>query len=256
MTDGTEPRRPRVDDGRDGEGQEGMPSEPSMTRPLADELLGRLVRSFEAAREPDRAVRTAAYMRDQFAFLGFSMPTQRALARAVLAGLPKPTEDDLHRVVLACWELDEREYQYFACDYLRTHRAVPGPAFLETARTLITTRSWWDTVDPLATRFVGELVRRHPKLGKQMDAWSTEKNMWLVRTAILHQMHYRDATNTERLFGYCTRQAGHPDFFVRKAIGWALREYAYTDADAVRKYIAKNRAALSPLSVREASKHL
>jgi 3-methyladenine DNA glycosylase AlkD len=89
-----------------------------------------------------------------------------------------------------------------------------------------------------------------------MDAWSTEKNLWLVRTAILHQMHYRDATNTERLFSYCTRQAGHPDFFVRKAIGWALREYAYTDADAVRKYIAENRAALSPLSVREASKHL
>jgi 3-methyladenine DNA glycosylase AlkD len=237
MTDRTEPHRPRVDNGRDGEGQKGMPSQPSMTRPLAGELVDRLVRSFEAAR-------------------GFSMPTQRALGRAVLAGLPKPTEDDLHTVALACWQLDEREYQYFVCDYLRTHRAVPGPAFLSTARTLITTKSWWDTVDPLATRFVGELVRRHPKLSKQLDAWSTDKNMWLVRTAILHQMHYRDATNTERLFGYCTRQAGHPDFFVRKAIGWALREYAYTDADAVRKYVAKNRAVLSPLSVREASKHL
>jgi 3-methyladenine DNA glycosylase AlkD len=256
MTDRTEPLWPRVNNGRDGEGQKGMPSQPSMTRPLAGELVDRLVRCFEAAREPDRAVRTAAYMRDQFAFLGFSMPTQRALGRAVLAGLPKPTEDDLHTVALACWQLDEREYQYFVCDYLRTHRAVPGPAFLSTARTLITTKSWWDTVDPLATRFVGELVRRHPKLSKQLDAWSTDKNMWLVRTAILHQMHYRDATNTERLFGYCTRQAGHPDFFVRKAIGWALREYAYTDADAVRKYIAKNRAVLSPLSVREASKHL
>jgi len=227
-----------------------------MTRPPSDELLDRLVRIFSAAREPDRAVKAAAYMRDQFAFLGFSMPTQRALARTVVAGLPAPTEDELRATVLACWALEEREYQYFACDFLRTHHTVPGPEFLETARTLITTKSWWDTVDPLATRFVGNLVRRLPALSERMDEWSAEKNMWLVRTAILHQMHWGEATDTDRLFDYCTRQAGHRDFFVRKAIGWALRQYAWTDPDAVRKYVAKNRAVLSPLSVREASKHL
>jgi 3-methyladenine DNA glycosylase AlkD len=227
-----------------------------MTRPPSDELLDRLVRIFSAAREPDRAVKAAAYMRDQFAFLGFSMPTQRALARTVVAGLPTPTEDELRATALACWALEEREYQYFACDFLRTHHTVPGPEFLETARTLITTKSWWDTVDPLATRFVGSLVRRLPALRERMDEWSAEKNMWLVRTAILHQMHWGEATDTDRLFDYCTRQAGHRDFFVRKAIGWALRQYAWTDPDAVRKYVAKNRAVLSPLSVREASKHL
>lgn len=227
-----------------------------MTRPPSDELLDRLVRIFSAAREPDRAVKAAAYMRDQFAFLGFSMPTQRALARTVVAGLPTPTEDELRATALACWALEEREYQYFACDFLRTHHTVPGPEFLETARTLITTKSWWDTVDPLATRFVGDLVRRLPALGTRMDTWSADENMWLVRTAILHQMHWGEATDTARLFGYCTRQAGHRDFFVRKAIGWALRQYAWTDPDAVRKYVAKNRAVLSPLSVREASKHL
>ena len=227
-----------------------------MTRPPPDELLDRLVRVFNAAREPERAVRAAAYMRDQFAFLGLSMPTQRALARTVVAGLPKPTEDELATVTLACWALEEREYQYFACDYLRIHHAVPGPEFLDVARTLITTKSWWDTVDPLANRFVGNLVRRLPELGNQMDEWSIEKNLWLVRTAILHQMHWGAATDADRLFGYCTRQAGHRDFFIRKAIGWALRQYASTDPDAVRKYIAKNRSILSPLSIREAGKHL
>jgi len=184
------------------------------------------------------------------------MPTQRALARTVVAGLPKPTEDELATVTLACWALEEREYQYFACDYLRIHHAVPGPEFLDVARTLITTKSWWDTVDPLANRFVGNLVRRLPELGNQMDEWSIEKNLWLVRTAILHQMHWGAATDADRLFGYCTRQAGHRDFFIRKAIGWALRQYASTDPDAVRKYIAKNRSILSPLSIREAGKHL
>jgi len=227
-----------------------------LARPLADEVLDRLVRVYTAARDPERAARAAAYMRDQFAFLGFSLPTQRVLARTVVAGLPKPDEDDLRAVVLACWDLDEREYQYFACDWLRTHLDVPGPGFLGTARTLITTESWWDTVDALATRFVGGLVQRHRQLVNEMDAWSEDDNMWLVRTAILHQLHYGTATDTERLFGYCTRQAGHSDFFVRKAIGWALRHYARTDPEAVRRYVAANRSRLSPLSVREATKHL
>ena len=223
---------------------------------LPDQVLERLVRLYDAAREPERAVQAAAYMRDQFAFLGFPTTKQHALGRSAVLGLPKPTEDELRAVVLACWDLDEREYQYFACDWLRTHVAVPGPGFIGTARTLVTTKSWWDTVDPLATRFVGGLVKRHPKLTAEMDTWSAEPNMWLVRTALLHQLNYGTDTDTERLFDYCTRQAGHPDFFVRKAIGWALRHYARTDPDAVRSYVAKNRARLSPLSIREASKHL
>jgi 3-methyladenine DNA glycosylase AlkD len=227
-----------------------------MTRALAEEVLDRLVRRYDAARDPERAGPAEAYMRDQFPFLGLPAPTQRALARSVLAGLPAPGEDDLRTVALACWELDEREYQYFACDWLRAHLAVPGPGFLATIRTLITTRSWWDTVDPLATRVVGGLVRRHPELSAEMDAWSAAEDMWLVRTAILHQLHYGAETDTDRLFGYCTRQAGHRDFFVRKAIGWALRQYARTEPGAVSSYVAAHRDQLSPLSVREATKHL
>ncbi|MFB9357033.1 DNA alkylation repair protein [Actinoplanes nipponensis] len=227
-----------------------------MSRPLADDLLGRLVARFEAARDPVRAEAAAAYMRDQFAFLGLPAPTQRALARAAVAGLPAPAEADLRAVALACWELPEREYQYFACDWLRAHVSVPGPGFLATVRTLIVTKSWWDTVDPLATRVVGGLVRRHPALVAELDAWSVEGDLWLVRTAILHQLHYGAETDTGRLFGYCTRQAGHRDFFVRKAIGWALRQYARTDPEAVARYVAEHRDRLSPLSVREATKHL
>ena len=223
---------------------------------LADDMMARLVRTFDAARDRDRAEPMARYMRDQFAFLGLPSPRQQALTRTVVAGLPRPTEDDLRAVALACWDLEEREYQYFACGWLRTHVAVPGPAFLGTVRTLITTKSWWDTVDPLATRLVGGLVRRHPGLAARMDEWSADRNLWLVRTAILHQLHYGAETDEERLFEYCTRQAGHPDFFVRKAIGWALRHYARTDPEAVRRYLADNADRLSPPSIREAAKHL
>jgi 3-methyladenine DNA glycosylase AlkD len=89
-----------------------------------------------------------------------------------------------------------------------------------------------------------------------MDAWAQDGNMWLIRTAILHQLHYGTETDKDRLFRYCTRQAGHPDFFVRKAIGWALRHYARTNPEAVRRYVTRNRTVLSPLSIREATKHL
>ena len=221
---------------------------------LPGSLLDRLATRFEAARDPERARAMTAYMRDQFPYFGLPAPRLRAVSRLALAGLPAPTSDDLRLIALACWERPEREFQYFACDYLRAHVAVPGPSFLAVTRTLITTKPWWDTVDALATRFVGDLVRRHPVLIADMDAWSTDDDMWLVRTAILHQLHYGTATDTTRLFGYCTAQAGHPDFFVRKAIGWALRHYARTDPEAVRRYLAEHR--LSPLSVREASKHL
>ncbi|MFC3384141.1 DNA alkylation repair protein [Couchioplanes azureus] len=227
-----------------------------MTRSLADEVMERLGRSYEGARDPDRAVRAAAYMRDQFPFLGIASPARRALDRAVVAGLPTPTEEDLAAVAAACWERREREYQYFACDWLRRHVAVPGPGFLPTARFLVTTKSWWDTVDALASHLVGGLVASHPELAAQMDLWVEDDDMWVVRTAILHQLTYGRRTNADKLFGYCTRQAGHPDFFVRKAIGWALRQYARTDAEAVRTYLSRHQHLLSPLSVREAAKHL
>ena len=223
---------------------------------LADDMMARLVRTFDAARDPERAEPMARYMRDRFPFLGLPSPQQQALTRTVVAGLPRPAEDDLRTVALACWELPEREYQYFACGWLRTHVAVPGPGFLATARTLITTKSWWDTVDPLATRFVGGLVKRHRSLVAEMDAWAADANLWLARTAVLHQLHYGADTDEERLFGYCTRLAGHPDFFIRKAIGWALRQYARTDPAAVRAFVDLHRDRLAPLSVREATKHL
>jgi 3-methyladenine DNA glycosylase AlkD len=223
---------------------------------LAAVLLKRLDDRFAAAPDPTRAAAMRAYMRDQFPYVGLPAPTLRALVRVAFAGLGAPREDDLREFALGCWQRPEREFQYVACDYLRSHVAVPGPGFIEVARTLITTRSWWDTVDPLATRFVGDLVRRHPALTATMDDWSAEPDMWLVRTAILYQLHYGPSTDTAQLFGYCTRQAEHRDFFVRKAIGWALRHYARTDPEAVRAFVAANRSRLSPLSIREATKHL
>lgn len=222
--------------------------------PLAAEILGRLTRVYGAARDSERAPAMAAYMRDLFPFLGIQSPAQRVLAREVLAGLPRPAEGDLRDVAEGCWALPEREYQYFACGLLRRHARACSAGFLETARFLVVTKPWWDTVDTLAAHLVGTLVSAHPELVSAMDEWVGADDMWLVRTAILHQLRYKERTDADRLFRYCTRQAGHTDFFVRKAIGWALREYAKTDPVAVRAYVTGHR--LAPLSAREALKNL
>jgi 3-methyladenine DNA glycosylase AlkD len=195
-----------------------------------------------------------AYMRDQFPFLGIPTPQRRALSR-VVAGAERPTERELVRVMRACWKLPEREYQYFACDYAMRHARVCSPAFLPELRRCVTHKSWWDTVDALA-HGVGALVLRHPALALEMDEWVADENVWVTRVAIIHQLGFKQATDADRLFDYCTRRATHTDFFVRKAIGWALREYAKTDPDAVRRYVAGPGARLSPLSRREALKRI
>ena len=223
---------------------------------LADTILARLDETYPPAADPVRAAGAAAYMRGQFPFLGLTAPQMTQLNRSVLAHLPKPAEPDLIAVAAACWARPEREYQYFACAYLRRHAEAGSAALLATAGELVTTKSWWDTVDTLAAHTVGPLVASHPAFVATMDAWVDDENLWLVRTAILHQLRYKERTDATRLFRYCARQAAHRDFFVRKAIGWALREYARTDPAAVRSFVDGHRATLAPLSVREATRHL
>ena len=223
---------------------------------LSATMLERLDDHLRPAADPERAAAMAAYMKNHFPFLGLPAPALQKLEKAALAGLPHPTEDELAAIATALWDRDEREYQYVACSYLLHHVDLPGPGFIEVVRALVITKSWWDTIDPLATRFTGGLVRRHRPLVTVMDEWSRADNMWLVRVAILHQLHYGADTDEERLFAYCAAQAGHRDFFVRKAIGWALRHYARTAPGEVLSFVEAHRSALSGLSVREATKHL
>ncbi|MEU5252578.1 DNA alkylation repair protein [Streptomyces longwoodensis] len=223
---------------------------------LADTVLERLTTAFGAAADPAQAAVMRAYMKDVAPFLGIPAPERRALTRAVLAGTPRPDETDCTAVALRCRQLPEREYHYFAVDFLRRHAGRLSSDFLPVARRLVTTVPWWDTVDLLAVHVVGALVAADPRLTAAMDAWSADDDLWVVRTALLHQLRYKERTDVDRLFGYSLRQSAHPDFFVRKAIGWALREYARTDPDAVRGFLAREGHRFAPLTVREALKNI
>src|SRR3954454_15248116 len=167
----------------------------STSASVATLVMGRLVPMFRAAADPVAAGPMRAYMRDQFAYLGLRAPYQRTLARTVLAGLPAPTEADLGSVALACWQLPEREFQYFACDWLRRHVGLCSAGFLDTVGYLITTKPWWDTVDTLAAHVVGALASRYPAMLSTLDAWAVDDHPWLIRTAILHQLTYRSDTD-------------------------------------------------------------
>jgi 3-methyladenine DNA glycosylase AlkD len=219
-------------------------------------VISRLCEAYPAAGNPDRVTPMVAYMRHRFEFLGIPTPQRRALSRNVLAGLPAPSEADLLSVARACWTLPAREYQYFGTDLLVRHAARLTDRSVSTLNRLITTKPWWDTVDALASRVVGSVVARHPGEVATMNSWIADRDIWLIRTALLHQLRYRTGTDAERLFRYCRCQAGHPEFFVRKAIGWALREYARTDPEAVRRFVAEHHDRLSGLSVREAVRNL
>ncbi|XUL86710.1 DNA alkylation repair protein [Streptomyces galilaeus] len=223
---------------------------------LADTVLERLTATYAAAADPERTVPMRAYMKDIAPFLGLTTPVRRALSRTVLEGTPRPDETDCTAIALRCWELPEREYQYFAVDYLRRHVRHCTSGFLPVARHLVSTVPWWDTVDALASHVVGGLVAADPQLTADMDAWIVDDDLWVARTALLHQLRYKERTDTERLFAYCLSQSGHPDFFIRKAIGWCLREYAKTDPEAVRGFLAREKGRFAPLSVREALKNI
>ncbi len=218
-------------------------------------LFDRLVAAFEAERDPARAAAAAAYLRNQFPFLGIRVPRVTAIAREVTAGLPPPAGDaEVAAVALRCWELPEREYQHFGAWYVQRHVVRLGPGFMPALERLVTTRSWWDTVDALATHVAGALVAAHSELVATMDHWLDADDLWLARVAILHQERWKERTEADRLFAYCRRRAADREFFIRKAIGWALRSYAKVAPEAVASFLAVHSQELSGLSRREAER--
>ena len=223
---------------------------------LADRVVRALQTAYTPHRDPARAPAMAAYMRDQFPFLGLAAPEQRRLARVALAGLPVPNEADVRSVAAQLWRLPEREYQYAGCDYVTAHVDCCGPTFLQPLERLITTKSWWDTVDVLCRHGAGAIVLADRTQRVVMDRWIESNDLWLARSAILHQERWKAETEADVLFDYCLRRAADTDFFIRKAIGWALRSYAHVDTIAVLDFLDEHGGELSPLSRREALKRV
>ncbi|SDD99487.1 3-methyladenine DNA glycosylase AlkD [Massilia sp. PDC64] len=204
--------------------------------------------------DPARAVAMRAYMLDQFAFLGLPAPVRRAAAKPLVAR-PWASPHALLEAAGRLWQRPEREYRYTAIDLLARHRRMLSPAHVADLRALLVMDPWWDTVDGLAG-VLGEVLFADRTAGQpMMDAWIADASFWVRRAAMLHQLGWRLETDRDRLFGYAAALAAEQEFFIRKAIGWALRDYARWDGAAVRAFVAAHEDVLSSLSRREALKH-
>lgn len=217
----------------------------------------------EAALAPlasaERRAPMQAYMKGRFAFLGVQTPQRRAATMPLIRAFGAPEASLLLDTAVALWQRPQREYQYVAVDLLARHHRQLHRDSVPALLTLARGKAWWDSVDGLAG-VIGDLLRaarrNEPAAQTVMDAALTHEDFWLRRIAMLHQLGWRADTDAERLFGYAQRLAPEREFFIRKAIGWALRDYARQDPAAVRGFVAQMGDALSPLSRREAMKHI
>lgn len=195
-----------------------------------------------------------AYMKGHFPFFGIKATERRILLAAFVKehGMPTPFGPDWVR---AFWAEPQREFQHCAVDIMRRQVRQLQESDLDLLEELIITKSWWDTVDGLASWIVGPYFLKFPERKPEITGqWAVHENMWLRRASIIFQLGYKEKTDTELLFRHIRLNLGSKEFFINKAIGWALREYAKTDAEAVRRFVLETE--LSALSKREAMKHL
>ena len=210
-----------------------------------------LVKELKAVANPDDAVAMKAYMKNKFEFLGVKTPARRKLAKAFFKQQTDSVID--WDFINEAWNNPYRELQYAALDYLEIRKKFLTPSDLPRLKKLAQTKSWWDTIDFL-DRLVGSIIARFPETKEIILAWSCDEDIWLRRLAIVHQLLRKE--ETELLEKILVNNLDQTEFFINKAIGWALRDYSKTNPDWVRDFIERHQAEMVALSIREGSKYL
>lgn len=217
--------------------------------------LIKIVERLAEERNASNAEPMSAYMRNQFAYLGIKSPQLSAISKWFFASSKLPDPTDLGSILNDLWNLPEREYQYFGVGLLNRMTNTLPPNSIDDIEFALTHKSWWDTVDSIATNVVGPYFNAHQQVCDQtLKLWRSSDNFWLRRTCILHQLNYKKRTNADLLYEIIGENLGSKEFFINKAIGWSLREYSKTDPHSVRNFVENT--SLSPLSKREALKWL
>ena len=210
---------------------------------------------FAAHKNATVAKGAKAYLLHQFEFYGIKTPIRRKLCKEFYKANPISTHKELTAVIKECFAAPQREMHYFAIELLGYHKKLWSKQTISLIEWIITHKSWWDSVDSTNSYVIGKFFVQFPEYIKPTTSkWNKSTNIWLQRMSILFQLMYKDKTNTELLTKHIEHCQLEEEFFIRKAIGWALRAYAYTDAKWVKAFI-KTHPHLSNLSKREALKH-
>jgi 3-methyladenine DNA glycosylase AlkD len=226
----------------------------------AGSLARTLRAALERVAEPARAAPMQAYAKSSMPYLGVTAVPLRKVCREVFAGLELPTAAAWRRAVLGLWRGARfREERYCAIELTGVRRfdGFQDMAALPMYEEMIVTGAWWDLVDGIAGHRLGTLLRRFPReMRKEMLAWSRSDDLWKRRSAILCQLTFKKDTDLDLLYATLEPALDSKEFFLRKAIGWALRQYAWTDPKEIRRYVREHEKRLSSLSKREALKNL
>ena len=198
-------------------------------------------------------------MKSTMPYHGLRAAEMRAVCRQVFAAYPIESCSEWQDAILELWRGAKfREERYAAIELLlvRRHRACMTPELMPMLEEMVTTGAWWDLVDGLA-QIIGELLRAHPKrMRPMMRKWSTDEHLWKRRVSIICQNSFKKDTDLVLLYANIKPNLADRDFFIRKAIGWALRAYAWTDPKEVARYVREHETELSGLSRREALKNI
>ena len=202
----------------------------------------------------DNAIPMEKYMRNKFRFLGIKTPERRKLVKKLFKNIDKNTEIDWD-FVFKCWENDFREMQYLALDYIKILQKTLLPKDITDLKKLIVSKSWWDTIDNIDL-IIGQMALEFEEIDDILLEWSISENIWLRRIAIDHQLLRKENTKTEVLEKILTNNFWSDEFFINKAIGWALRDFSKTNPVWVKNFLEKYSSKMSSLSIKEASKYL
>lgn len=223
----------------------------------AHEYVAQIDQALRLQADKKRAIEMKAYLRGQFEFLGIQTPTRRAICKQ----LPKLPQDakQLIRIANLLWQKPDREFKYVACDLLAKHVKLLHSEHLPALKKLLQKEAWWETVDGLSGT-IGDIVLNDQMQGidaqSVMDTWLIDQDFWVRRSAMIHQLGWRLNTDTDRLGHYALTLSKENEFFIRKAIGWAFRDYAKWTPQFVRQFMQKHGSDFSNLTVREATKNI
>lgn len=212
---------------------------------------------FRARANPQDAGPMAAYMKTSMPFYGIKKPDRLPVYREMKKRFAPSTQSEYEAGVRALWKLPHREEKYAAIAFARQSDVFITADSLPLYERLIREGAWWDLVDDVAVRLVGRVqLKQRSRVRPVMRLWIDDDDLWIRRAALLSQNGHKQNTDQRQLFRQCLRRADETEFFIRKAIGWALRDYSYTAPEAVRDFLVAHRERLSGLSFREAARQL
>lgn len=216
-----------------------------------------VTKNFKEEANPEVAKKMAAYMRTDMPFFGVPKPRATRILNEVLQQEPIAHYNDYLDAIDRFWNSPERELKYCAIAIARKHTAHQKEETIPFYESFIREGAWWDFVDEVAPHLIGPILLKNPaKMRTLMKDWNGDGDFWIRRASIIFQLFYKEKTKENLLYTNCLNLAHEKEFFIRKAIGWALRQYGKTAPKSVLTFLKENQSKLSNLSFKEGSRIL